>query len=230
MKNHLLVATALAASLAFAASPLRADEGTSRHTNPGFQPDTGRINDGMPQQASSASTETIQVPTHEETLAAKMTPISTQPSAGDAPGVMQDPQPATTGAGTTEHPAGVSANAVPPSGPIGSVGETIPAKFSKRNDVLDRTPIMALPLDLTKEERKQVFDAVMADKASAADGADTLKPASELSTDQALNGLHALPDGVQSIEALKKLKYVKGKNKVLLVEPSTRIVVDQITS
>lgn len=229
MKNHILVATAVAASLAFAASPLRADEGTSRRTDPGFQPDTGRINDGMPQQAPSASTEVIQVPTHEETLAAKMTPISTQPSTGDAP-AMQDLQPATVGAGTNEHPAGAAANAVPPSGPIGSVGETIPAKFSKRNDVLDRTPIMALPLDLSKEERKQIFDAVMADKASAADGADALKPASELSTDQALNGLHPLPEGVQSIEALKKLKYVKGKDKVLLVEPSTRIVVDQITS
>ncbi len=229
MKNHILVATALAASLAFAASPLRADEGTSRHTDPGFQPDTGRINDGKPQQAPSASTEVIQLPTHEETLAAKMTPISTQPSTGDMPAT-QDLQPATVGAGTNEHPGGAAANAVPPSGPIGAVGETIPAKFSKRNDVLDRTPIMALPLDLSNEERKQIFDAVMADKASAADGADALKPASELSTDQALTGLHALPEDVQSIEALKKLKYVKGKDKVLLVEPSTRIVVDQITS
>ena len=55
-------------------------------------------------------------------------------------------------------------------------------------------------------------------------------PAGELSTEQALNGLHELPQGVRDIEVLKKLKYVKGKNKVLLVEPSTRIVVERIKS
>jgi hypothetical protein len=33
-----------------------------------------------------------------------------------------------------------AAGELPPSGPIGSFGQTIPAKFSKRNDILDRTP------------------------------------------------------------------------------------------
>ncbi len=37
----------------------------------------------------------------------------------------------------------------PPSGPIGSFGQTIPAKFSKRNDILDHVPIMAIPLPLS---------------------------------------------------------------------------------
>jgi hypothetical protein len=35
---------------------------------------------------------------------------------------------------------------------------------------------------------------------------------------------------VSDIAATKGLKYVKAKNKVLLVTPSTRIVVEQITS
>ena len=52
----------------------------------------------------------------------------------------------TTGSATSGEP--------PPSGPIGSVGETIPAKFSKRNDILDRTPIMALPLPLSDQQRR----------------------------------------------------------------------------
>jgi hypothetical protein len=60
-------------------------------------------------------------------------------------------------------------------------------------------------------------------------GADALKPTSELSTEQALNGMRSLPESVRSIEGLAKLQYLKANNKVLLVEPSTRTVVDQIT-
>jgi len=89
---------------------------------------------------------------------------------------------------------------------------------------------MAWPLPLTDQQRKQVYDAVMADQSQPVAGADALKPASELSTDQTLNGMRPLPESVRSIEELDKLQYVKANNKVLLVEPSTRTVVDQITS
>jgi hypothetical protein len=89
---------------------------------------------------------------------------------------------------------------------------------------------MALPLPLSDEQRKQIYDAVMADNSQPVTGADALKPASELSTDQALNGMRPLPESLHAIEGLSKLRYVKAKDKVLLVEPSTRTVVDQITS
>ena len=59
-----------------------------------------------------------------------------------------------------------TSNEPPPSGPIGSFGQTIPAKFSKRNDTLDHVPTMAIPLPLTLEQRKQIYDAVMAEKSS----------------------------------------------------------------
>ena len=127
--------------------------------------------------------------------------------------------------------AGATAAAEPaPSGPIGSFGDTLPAKYSQRNDILDRVPIMALPLPLTDQQRKQIYDAVMADKSQPVVGADALQPASELSTDQTLNGMRPLPESVRSIEGLGKLQYLKANNRVLLVEPSTRTVVDQITS
>jgi hypothetical protein len=42
--------------------------------------------------------------------------------------------------------------------------------------------------------------------------------------------MRPLPQSVRGIEVLVKLQYVKAKNKVLLVEPATRTVVDQITS
>ena len=42
-------------------------------------------------------------------------------------------------------------------GPIGATGQTIPAKFSQRNDILDRTPIMAWPLSLSDQDRQQIY-------------------------------------------------------------------------
>jgi hypothetical protein len=269
MKNlhrHLMLATALATGLAIAippaAGPARAEDSATVPTNPGFKPGTGQINPGVAQQAPSSSSDIRKIPTPAEARAAKMTPVSTQPStgaplAGEPQGSANTNVPAaaqsvsgqeplvTTGAAATSEKAGAepassiaSAAApaptatagVPPSGPIGSVGETIPAKFSERNDILDRVHIMALPLAISDQERQQIYQAVMADKSQPAAGADALAPASELSTSQALTGMHPLPAGVSGIAAAKSLKYVKAKNKVLLVEPSTRIVVDEITS
>jgi hypothetical protein len=118
----------------------------------------------------------------------------------------------------------------PPSGPIGSVGETIPAKFSRRNDILDRTPIMAWPLPLSDGQRKQIYDAVMAEKSQPVAGADALNPASELSPNQALNGMRPLPESVRGIDGVSRLYYIKAKDKVLLIEPNVRTVVGQITA
>ena len=46
-------------------------------------------------------------------------------------------------------------NEPPPSGPIGSFGQTIPAKFSKRNDILDHGRPWRLPLPLSEEQRSR---------------------------------------------------------------------------
>jgi len=127
-------------------------------------------------------------------------------------------------------PIGTAAGEPPPFGPIGSVGETNPAKFSRRNDILDRTPIMALPLPLSEQQRKQIYDAVMADNSQPVAGVDALKLASELSPNQALNGMHPLPESVGGINGVTRLYYVKAKGKVFLVEPATRTVVGEIAS
>jgi hypothetical protein len=88
---------------------------------------------------------------------------------------------------------------------------------------------MALPLPLSDQQRKQIYDAVMADNSQSVAGADALKPASELSLNQALDGMHPLPESVRGIDGVTRL-YVKAKGKVLLVEPATRTVVGEITS
>jgi hypothetical protein len=233
MKNRcLLVAgAALTATLALSSMTalVSAEDGVATPTSPGFAPNTGQINRGNTQQLSSQSSGIDNMPTPEEARAALMTPVSKQPSTGDA-------LPATTGTGTQENreatntAAAGTINEPPPSGPIGSFGQTIPAKFSKRNDVLDRVPTMAIPLPLTDEQLKQIYDAVMAESSQSPAGAEALKPTSELSPDQALNGMHPLPASVRGIDGVARLYYVKAQGKVLLVEPAVRTVVGQITS
>ncbi|MEP7029836.1 MAG: hypothetical protein ABI830_02755 [Pseudolabrys sp.] len=116
-------------------------------------------------------------------------------------------------------------------GPIGATGQTMPAKLSQRNDVLDRVPMMAWPMKLTLDERQNIYKAVMADKSQPSAGADTLKPADYISVEQAFNEIHPLPKDVEGSNAqLKGLTYMKAKNKVLLIDPTIRVVIDEIES
>ena len=125
-------------------------------------------------------------------------------------------------------PAGAPADTRP--GPIGATGQTMPSRYSQRNEILDRVPLMAMPFALTQEQRQRIYQAVMADTSrQPAAGADALVPAMQLSTDQALNDAQPLPSSLQDIEVLNGLQYVKAKDKVLLVTPASRIVRDQIT-
>jgi hypothetical protein len=113
-------------------------------------------------------------------------------------------------------------------GPIGAIGQTMPAKFSKRNDLLDRLPTMGWPLAISDQERQQVYQTIMSDKSGSID-ISKLRPADQVPPEIALNNMHPLPDTVAKIGDLDQLAYVKGKDKVLLVTPATRIVVDVIS-
>lgn len=114
-------------------------------------------------------------------------------------------------------------------GPIGALGQTMPAKFSKRNDTLDRLPTMAWPLAISDQERQQVYQTVMSDKSSSID-VSKFKAADQLPPELALKDMHPLPDNIAKIGDLDHLAYIKGKDKVLLVTPATRIVVDVISN
>jgi hypothetical protein len=226
-RNSLALGTAIAVILALSSptSPTQAQITRAQPTAPGNVSGTGQINPGVSPQPPSQSTDFAVMPTPEEARAALMEPISKQPSTGDA-------SAATTGTGTQGTQAGANTTPTtgepPPSGPIGSFGQTLPAKFSKRNDILDHLPTMAWPLSLTDDQRKQIYDAVMADKSAPVAGADALKPASELSPDQALNGMRPLPDSVSNIDGAKGLYYLKAKDKALLIDGPTRTMVAEI--
>src|SRR5450631_206659 len=116
-------------------------------------------------------------------------PEANRPGGGPAAPGQPNPGGSTTGSAASSS-SGSTASPLP-QGPIGSTGQTAPTKFSKRNEILDRVPIMAWPMSLSDQERQQIYQAVMADKSQPAANADKLAPASELSTDQALNDMHA---------------------------------------
>lgn len=215
---YLVIAAGIAA--AFTCPPMVAPgHAQSATTNPGFGANSGQINTGSEPSPSSQSNAVSNIPSPEKARAALLAPISRQPSTGDTPA-------STTGTGGQSTPN--AASEPPPSGPISSFGQTIPAKFSERNDTLDHVPIMAWPLRLDDAQLKSIYDAIMADKSQPVAGAETLKPASELSPDQALHGMHPLPQSVNGIDGVRGLYFVKGKNKALLVDGPTRTVVAEI--
>lgn len=296
IKNNpplLLVAIAVAglcAALSLPAADAQVLKDTQRQIAPGFNPNNGNINPGVPVQGPSSappgandssgqadnvanraapvdttSAGGAPIPTPEEARAALLSPDSADaaigqiapPSAGgadsaksavgDAPSeaakAAQDsinaqsdnakspsgPANQTVGAASPQDAAKRAAQITSPNMPIGSTGQTLPAKFSKRNDTLDRLPTMAWPVRLNDEQRHRVYEAVMADKASAASSADKLKPASQLGAQDALEAIHNLPQNLADIGEIQHYKFVKTKDKVLLVTPATRIVIDVIT-
>ncbi|MGN6747784.1 MAG: hypothetical protein ACTHJS_04245 [Xanthobacteraceae bacterium] len=242
MTGRILMA---AAALAAAAPLFVATAQAADPSQPGVAPDTGQINPGhapAPWSTAAPLPQDAQ-PAQEDARAALMMPDNGAPSAGQSPGQstgQSTPQsstgeaanpaanPGQSGSGDVTGSAGANAGAAAaPAGPIGATIQTMPAKFSKRNDVLDHMPIAAWPLPLNEEQRRQMYQAVMDDKSPAAADAAALKPAASLSAAQR-HDMHPLPESLAAIDGLQGLQYVKGKDKVLLVRPSTGIVVDEL--
>jgi len=135
----------------------------------------------------------------------------------------------TTGNAPREQAAKQAAYGTSPNKPIGSTTQTLPAKFSERNEILDRLPTMAWPLRLDDQARRKIFEMVMNDKGDAAD-IGKLKPADQLPSQLALNVMRPLPQQLGAEPVLNNIQAVKGKDKILLVNPATRIVVDVISN
>ena len=108
-----------------------------------------------------------------------------------------------------------------PSAPKDS--ETAPAKFSAHNAALDKLPIMAARL--TDEQRKKIAATLSTGNASVA--AIDATVSQKLPLDVAML---ELPDALKrEIPAVSKLKYVRGSDRIVLVDPPpSRIVVGEI--
>jgi len=101
--------------------------------------------------------------------------------------------------------------------------QTVPAKFSKRNDAIDHVPVMAMQvLAFSDEQKRSIIDAVHG--ANAPVQSTSAKPAEELPIGITMQDWPA----AASDPAFAKMKYVRAQDRILLVEPTNRIVIGEI--
>jgi hypothetical protein len=102
--------------------------------------------------------------------------------------------------------------------------QTRPAKFSEKNDAIDKQPILAMRLSgLDDAQRRAILAAV--GKANVAVAKTQAKTSDELPIGIAI---HELPQGATDSAVVKGLKYVRVEDGVLLVDAPNRIVVGEI--
>jgi hypothetical protein len=151
---------------------------------------------------------------------------SDQDSAKPDQNAAQEPSAKTT---PTSAPASAQQSGVFVNGTLSVPGaptdtSTTPAKFSQQNDARDHIPIMARGPALSDAQRKLILDSV---KASASPPAHVAAgPAMELPLG---DEMQAWPqDVLRQVPDLRGTKYVKLDDKVLIVVPDNRIVVEEI--
>ena len=102
--------------------------------------------------------------------------------------------------------------------------QTVPAKFSQRNDALDQYPTMAHPLPLSDADKRRIADSVA--KAKAPVAPMTAEPAEVLP--QTIETFELPREVTENIPITRNLRYIRTADKVLLVGPSNMIVVEAI--
>ena len=131
-----------------------------------------------------------------------------------------------SGSEPPHHNSGPTGDATPAVAPIGSGPETTPAKFDAAVAARDRIPIMARPLPLNDEQKRQIYDRVMGNEqipvtqTTAAQTATILPGSVELS--------ELSPPIDEQIPAVRGYKYVKLPDRVLVVSPPNCVVVGEI--
>jgi hypothetical protein len=101
--------------------------------------------------------------------------------------------------------------------------QTVPAKFSKRNDAIDQVPVMAMQVQgFSDEQKRSIVDAVRAANTPAQ--TTSAKVAEELPIAITVQDWPA----AASDPAFAKLKYVRAQDRILVVEPTNRVVIGEI--
>lgn len=101
-----------------------------------------------------------------------------------------------------------------------------PAKFSVRNDRIDRLPIMAYPLALSDEQKRAIYQRMIQGPAGPSDV--TAKPSEQVPATLALQELPA--DMAASMPSVRDYKFLRLSDRILVVNPRESIVVGEITN
>ena len=109
-----------------------------------------------------------------------------------------------------------------------------PAKFSAKNDKLDKTPIMAYPLALTGEQKRAIYQRLTQGaepgltKGAAPASDITAKPSEQVPATLALQELP--PEMAASMPSVADYKFLRLKDRILVVNPRESVVVGEITN
>jgi hypothetical protein len=199
-----LVSAAILAAFALAAVPGQAEDASHRPQN------------AAPAQGAPSSPENENQKAN-QSLSNPPQSGRTEPSATNAASANQG------GDGNAQAPSGpalVNGKLDVPGAPADS--QTVPAKFSPRNDMLDNTAIMAMPLRLTDAQKHKIVESVKL--ANRPEQTSNAKPSDELAWDVTVHDLGASAGD----PALAELKYVRTKDRILLVDAPNRIVIGEI--
>jgi hypothetical protein len=141
----------------------------------------------------------------------------------------QSPQNPTAPAASGEDAAPPHADSntgAAPSSPPGATRQTVPSKNSPENAALDKLPIMAWPIRLSDADKRRLYESAAANDKAPVQNIKAA-PATELPFDVAMTAFP--PELTSAIPAVQGYKYVKLADKLLLVSPSNRVVVGEIT-
>jgi hypothetical protein len=104
--------------------------------------------------------------------------------------------------------------------------QTVPSKFSERNARLDATPIMALPLGLSDEQKHRVVDSVA--KSGAPVSQISAKPADILPATTLVSEFSA--DVKADAPMLGDISFIRTKDKILLVRSPSMVVTGEVST
>lgn len=104
--------------------------------------------------------------------------------------------------------------------------QTVPSKVSERNAKLDATPIMALPLPLTDEQKQRIRDSVA--KSNIPVEQISAKPADLL---PATTQVAQFPDDVKAaVPMVSDFSIIRTKDKILLLRAPNMVVTGELAS
>lgn len=111
-------------------------------------------------------------------------------------------------------------------GPIGATTQTAPSTVSERNRILDRVPTLAMPIRLDAAAQEKI-------RASAKELGEPVPfngaPASAIPAEIAFTAMRDLPAAIgQALPLLQGRKLIRTKDKILIVNPRTRVVVGEV--
>ncbi|MGN6461748.1 MAG: hypothetical protein ACTHLY_11140 [Pseudolabrys sp.] len=112
-------------------------------------------------------------------------------------------------------------------GPIGATTQTAPSLVSERNRTLDRVPILAMPIRLDDAAQQKI-------RAAAKELGEPVQfngaPASAIPAEIAFTAMRDLPADIgQALPLLQGRKLIRTGDKILIVNPRTRVVVGEVS-